>query len=169
VTSIVTATAEVGAVVVGAAAIFIALRGVRNQLWLQTFSEYTRRYAEIVRDLPTEARSPTGNWELSSTDAETSETVLRAARSYLNLCSEEFYLHSRGRIDKETWAIWRLGMEETFRLPWMRTSWRSLRDEYSYFGPFCEFVENCIEACPQKGEATATPLAPGDQTRPPSE
>jgi hypothetical protein len=35
------------------------LKGVREQLWLQMFSEYTRRYHEIVRELLVNLVTPT--------------------------------------------------------------------------------------------------------------
>jgi hypothetical protein len=133
----------VAAVLVGLATILAALRGVRDQLWLQTFAEYTRRYSEIVRELPSEARRPGGNFVFEELDEDEQGQVLNTARSYLNLCSEEYFLHSRGRIDDETWAIWRAGMIEVLRAPWIQTTWDLLRPEYR-FAEFCEFLDACI-------------------------
>jgi hypothetical protein len=141
---VIAAGAEIAAVIVAAGAIIVAVRSVRDQLWLHTFSEYTRRYADIVNDLPTAARQPNSGFEFSTADHETQETLLRALRAYLNLCSEEFYLHSRRKIDDDTWGIWREGIEETMRLPWLRTTWQTMRQEYSYFEPFCAFVDDCV-------------------------
>lgn len=39
----------VASVLVAGVAVFYSLQGLRDQLWLQMFSEYTRRYAEIVK------------------------------------------------------------------------------------------------------------------------
>src|SRR5882672_736272 len=44
--------------------ILLALRGVRDQVWILTFSEYTRRYAEVMEALPFEARRPGGDYNL---------------------------------------------------------------------------------------------------------
>jgi hypothetical protein len=137
------AVATVVGVVVAIAAILVALRGVRDQLWLQTFSEYTRRYGEIVRELPSEARRPGGRFVFEDRDAEEQGHVLNTARAYLNLCSEEYFLHSRGRIDDETWSIWRGGMIEVLRAPWIQTTWVILKPEYT-FREFCDFFEDCI-------------------------
>ena len=103
----VVALASVVGVIVAMAAAVIALRGVRDQLWLQTFAEYTRRYGEIARELPSEARDPGGRFVLTELDKAEQGRVLNIARAYLNLCSEEYFLHSRGKIDDETWRIWR--------------------------------------------------------------
>jgi hypothetical protein len=128
------------------AGIVFALKGVRDQLWLQMFSEYTRRYQEIVRDLPPESRDPDSDFSFDALDATTKGRTLNAVRGYLNLCSEEYYLYRRGRIDKETWAIWRDGIEEVFRLPWLRDTWEGVRHEYAYYEPFCTFLDECIAA-----------------------
>ena len=66
---------------------------------------------------------------------------MNAARAYLNLCSEEFYLHGRGKIDHETWGIWQDGMRETFGLPWIQQTWPTLRAEYESVPGFCDFLE----------------------------
>lgn len=137
------AVASIAAVVVAIAAIVFALRGVRDQLWLQTFSEYTRRYSEIVNELPSEARRPGGHFVFANLDGEDQGRVLNTARAYLNLCSEEYFLHTRGRIDDETWAIWREGMVEVLRAPWIQTTWEVLRPEYKFLA-FHEFLDRCI-------------------------
>lgn len=36
-------------------------------------------------------------------------------RQYFNLCSEEFYLQSRGMIDENVWQMWGNGMRLTMR------------------------------------------------------
>ncbi len=139
------AIATVTGVLVAAGALLVALKGVRDQLWLHTFSEYTRRYSDIVQGLPAESRRPGSHFSLEKLEPSERGRVLNAARGYLNLCSEEFYLHERGRIDDTTWAIWRQGMVETLRLPWMQETWSDLQAEYSYFDDFCIFIQTCIE------------------------
>jgi hypothetical protein len=69
--------------------------------------------------------------------------VLNAARAYLNLTSEEFFLHARGRIDDETWRIWKTGIAETVRLPWLQLAWQVLEIEYAYFPEYCGFIDEC--------------------------
>ncbi len=127
-------------VVVTAAGLYVTVRSVRDQLWLHTFAEYTRRYAEVVRELPSESRRPGSSFDLRALPEDERDRILNAARAYLNLCSEEFFLHYRGRIDKETWAIWQTGIEETVRLPWLQGAWAELEDEYSYVPEFRSFM-----------------------------
>ncbi len=136
--------ATVATVVLAGAGLWITLRGIRDQLWLQTFAEYTRRYSEIVRDLPSESRRPGSGFSLDALTPDERGRVLNAARAYLNLTSEEFFLHGRGRIDDETWRIWKTGIAETVRLPWLRLAWQELETEYSYFEDYCRFISECL-------------------------
>jgi len=140
----VVAIGQVAAVLVAAFAIIVTLRGVRNQLWIIVFTEYTKRYSETVKDLPSEARRPNGKFDLSQLDGSDRDRVYNAMRSYLNLCSEEFYLHKKKRIDTETWEIWKLGIKDIMRLPWFRNTWDEIRGEYVYFDDFCRFMDECL-------------------------
>ena len=160
--TLVVALASVAGVIVAIATVVVALRGVRHQLWLQTFSEYTRRYGEIVRELPSEARRPGGRFVFDELDSEEQGRVLNIARAYLNLCSEEYFLHDRGRIDDETWTIWRAGIVEVLRAPWIQTTWTMLKPEYRFL-EFCSFLDECIiEARAVENASAATTEPPGD-------
>jgi hypothetical protein len=145
-TNQVIAIAEVAAVLIAGGGIYMTLRGLRDQLWLTTFSEYTRRYSEITRKLPAESRRPGSDFQVEALPKDQQGELQNAVREYLNLCSEEFYLHNRKKVDEETWTIWKLGMEETVRLPWIRETWASVRDEYTYYPDFCKFLDAVIPA-----------------------
>jgi hypothetical protein len=150
------AIAEVAAVLIAGGGIYMTLRGLRDQLWLTTFAEYTRRYSEITRMLPADSREPGASFEIEALPRDERGRVVNAVRDYLNLCSEEFYLHSRKRIDDETWRIWELGIAETVRLPWIQETWASVKREYSYYPSFCEFVDHLVpdDSARRVGERT---------------
>lgn len=86
------AGAELGALIVAGVAIYVTLRGLRNQLWLQMLSEYTRRYSAIVADLPSSARQPGASFDASDLPSDQHDQLLNSVRAYLNLCAEEFFL-----------------------------------------------------------------------------
>jgi hypothetical protein len=160
--TLVVAIASVAGVIVAIAAVVVALRGVRDQLWLQTFAEYTRRYGEIVRELPSEARRPGARFVFDELAPKEQDRLLNIARAYLNLCSEEYFLHDRGRIDDETWEIWREGIVDVLRAPWIQTSWAMLEPEYR-FREFCSFLNECIdEAQTDETASAATDSGAGD-------
>ncbi len=128
-------------VVVSAGAIVITLRSVRDQLRLHAFMEYTRRYSEITKRVPSQWRDPSTRRSLEALEDDERGSILNSAREYLNLCSEEFFLHDQGRIDDETWTIWTQGIVQTVGLPWIRESWDVLRPEYDYVPRFSAFID----------------------------
>jgi hypothetical protein len=152
------------AVLATAALVVVTLRGIRDQLWMTTFAEYTRRYSEIMDVLPFEARRPGGSFTLNGLQAQERERVLGAMRKYLNLCSEEFYLHAKGRIDRDTWAIWKTGIRDTIRLPCFQGAWTLLRPEYDYFPAFCGFIDSLTKDGPLSGPAETERLSKEDNT-----
>lgn len=121
-----------------------SLKSVSRQLWLQTFSEYTRRYSEIMNELPSEARRPGGEFSLAELSPGDRGRTLNTMRRYLNLCSEELYLYKRGRVDGETWDVWKAGIRDTIRLPWFQTAWDFLRIEYEYYQDFVSFMDDLL-------------------------
>ncbi len=135
------AIATFGLVLATAALVGVTLKGIREQLWLMTFAEYTRRYTEIMDDVPFDARRPGAKFDISSLSASAREAFLEAARSYLNLCSEELYLHKRGRLDRKTWQIWEVGIRDTLRCPGFQAAWAVLREEYNFYGDFQTFMD----------------------------
>jgi len=144
--------ALVGATAAGA---YVGLRGIREQLWLQTFSEYTRRYSEIMDGLAFEARRPGGIFDFNQLPSAEREQTLGVMRRYLNLCSEELYLHSRGMLDKGTWEIWRMGIVDTVSMPCFPDTWKVLRQEYRCYDDFCTFVDGLARDAVPAGPATA--------------
>ena len=131
-------------VLIAAITVIVTLRGIRDQLWLSTFSEYTARYSKVMEDVPFEARDPHGTFDLESLPIQERERVLGAVRKYANLCSEELYLHQVGRIDKKTWGIWKTGIRDTMRTPCFRRGWELIRAEYEFYPGFREMMDEFI-------------------------
>jgi hypothetical protein len=142
---VVVALAEVMAVIVAAIAILVALHGIKQQLWLTIFSEYTSRYSEIMEDLPFEVRDPNAYFDLGSVPVIERDRILAAARKYINLCSEELYLHTKGKIDDETWSIWHTGIRDTMRTPCFTKAWELLRPEYEFYPALMEMMDRLVE------------------------
>ena len=155
------AVATIAAVVVSAIAIVTALKGVRDQLRVTVFLTYTDRYAKAMHDLPFEARRPGSDYRIATLSPEERALVLGAYREYFNICSEEIWLHQRGRIDHATWAVWEKGMQQVARFPCFRDAWESLRFEYEYFDTFRDFVEDeLLPRASDSGDASDDRRAP---------
>lgn len=157
---------EVAAVAIAAAAILSSVQGLKNHLWLLTFAEYTRRYSDIMEAMPFEARRPGGNFVLENLPTNEQQAVLGAIRNYLNLCSEELYLHRRNKVDDETWRIWNSGMREVVQLPSFRDAWAVMRIEYLYFPEFCSFMDGLAtgQSPARSSDGDAATRAPADQS-----
>jgi len=146
------AVASVAAVVISALAIVAALKGVRDQLRVTVFLNYTERYSKVMNGVPFEARRPGSEYQLDSRPTEEQARVLSAFREYFNLCSEEMWLHEHRRIDRATWRIWERGMQQVARFPSFRDAWEFLACEYACYDRFQEFVtEELLQYAPDSG------------------
>ncbi|MCC6401560.1 MAG: hypothetical protein IT227_12425 [Flavobacteriales bacterium] len=61
----------------------------------------------------------------------------RVILDYLNLCAEEYFWYTRGRIDTAIWLAWRNGMENWLQVPAVRdVARREAAQRDSYYGLF---------------------------------
>jgi hypothetical protein len=76
-------------------------RNLTKQLRLNFFVDYTKRYQEIIINLPENINSRDFKYKnLSDKDR---DKTLRLMRAYFDLCSEEFYLYENKHIDSYIW------------------------------------------------------------------
>lgn len=136
--------ASLAAVVVSALAIVVGLKGVRDQMRVTVFLEYTERYAKIMRNMPYEAREPGSGYRLASRSTEERYRVLAVFREYLNLCSEEEWLHDQKRIDNHTRKIWECGIRDVARFPPFDEAWSILEPEYYAYEDFRGFINRTV-------------------------
>lgn len=132
-------------VLVAALAICVGLRGVKKQMFVAVFNQYTQRYANIMDGLPAGTRDPKSKITLEDLDEKKRQEVLRVGRRYFNLCSEEMWLAQKGHLDQTTWGIWETGIRQTMRLQSMSDAWEELESEYEYFGEFHEFMNEIAD------------------------
>ncbi|MGA1820531.1 MAG: hypothetical protein ACMUHU_05935 [Thermoplasmatota archaeon] len=120
--------------------VFIWEQGqVRKQMMIQNFSEYTRRYQEVILNLPLEISSP--KYDIGSLKGDEREKVMKWMRVYFDICAEEYLLFKRGLIDREVWEDWLGGMKETYKRPAFKAAWKEFSknpDIYNKFKPFVE-------------------------------
>lgn len=158
--------ASIAAVVVSALAIVFGLTSVRDQLRITIFLDYTKRYSKIMQDMPYEAREPGSRYSLASQPKDERHRVLAVFREYLNLCSEEKWLHDNRRIDHPTWSIWKYGMRDVARFPCFRDAWEILSPEYEAYGDFQNFVtkllpsESSRDACIEPTDRSTSTSVP---------
>jgi hypothetical protein len=138
------AGSSIAAVVVGAIAIVVSMTHVRDQFRTLIFLVYTDRYSKTMGRLPFAARHPGSSYRLSEIPEGERAEALAAFRDYFNMCAEEMWLKSNGRIDSGTWRVWHEGMKEVARFPSFTEAWQQLADEYHYFTKFRRFMDALV-------------------------
>jgi len=109
---------SVGAAVVGLVwNAYEARRATRHQV----FTEYTRRYQEIMLPIPTAVFS--SDFDLDRLDLADREAVLRALRAYFDMCSEELHLERGKKLDQKVWKYWQEGILDLLKFPAFRQAW----------------------------------------------
>lgn len=93
------------------------------------FSEYTRRYQEIILHMPTDNNHP--EW-------------LKYVQLYFDLCSEEFHLHQMGLIDDTVWSLWVDGMRDTMKPISYKLAWQNHLGQLYSDKNFIYFMDNTI-------------------------
>ena len=123
-------------VLVAIVSVFIAIWIFKNEMKLQTkvtqmsfFAEYTKRYQEIILNTPEDLNDETN---LDNQD------VKRYLRVYFDLCSEEFFLHKKGYVNKEVWIEWEEGMKTAFTQKAIVKYWKERKTSYTEFNIFVE-------------------------------
>jgi hypothetical protein len=132
--------ADVLAPLAAVASILIAVRVYRRQMNAQLFVAYTERYEQIMASFPPEARALRRK-RRRDLPAQTEALTLAVLR-YLNLCSEEFYLHRSGHLSTKLWRIWEDELRRTVSSDLVRREWADLRGEFESYPEFVVFVES---------------------------
>ena len=97
----------------------------QKQARVSFFAEYTRRYHDIVLNMP---------------DNENDSKWFRYQRLYFDLCSEEFHLYKKGFIDDDVWKHWVEGMKDTLRIQSFRNAWTGRLGQNYYDQDFVHFM-----------------------------
>ena len=104
-------------VVITFTALAFTVHSFKQQIKQLFFTDYTKRYQEIMLHMP----------EGFFTDSVTYEKLDNQSKAYLrayfDLCSEEFYLKSTGKIDKDVWENWEQGIDFVFKKKIVLEAW----------------------------------------------
>jgi hypothetical protein len=110
-----------------------------EQTRLSFYSEYTKRFQEIILQFPENVSDESFSYE--ELDAETRGRTLRYMKVYFDLCSEEFYLYRKGHLDKDAWEEWEEGMDSLFKRPAFRTAWKKISEGPTLYKDFKKFAD----------------------------
>lgn len=134
---LISTTVLIISIVVTASLSYGAIREIRDQVRTTVYLECTKRYYDIVTQLPDGASDPKRS-VLYSPGINKGE-IMGLMRAYYDLCSEQFYLHGSGKISQGTWDHWRGGLIFTIKLPTFREAWDEIKEE-GYEKSFVDFI-----------------------------
>ncbi|MBE3143951.1 MAG: hypothetical protein IMZ61_08515 [Planctomycetes bacterium] len=120
--------------------LFYTLVSNRRQLKLHNFTEYTKRYQEIILHFPENINER--KYRLSGLSKEARNQTLRYMRAYFDLCSEEYSLHQRRYIDSDFWSLWKSGMTVAFSKAAFKQSWSIIKKDTVFDSDFVGFVKD---------------------------
>jgi hypothetical protein len=132
----ITTAATILSVLIAGYALWRQLSFLRRQMAIQHFSEYARRYAQVVERLPERIHES----ECHLIDLGPADTVMPAIRTFFATCFEEWYLHERGYFDQGMWNTWRQGMRNLLTKPAIREAWERISGDTDYGKEFAAFV-----------------------------
>jgi hypothetical protein len=110
-----------------------------QQIKLSFFAEYTKRYQNILSHFPENIKS--ADFSYAKLDGPTRAETMRYMRLYFDLCSEEYFLHRNGNLDKEVWKEWEARMTFLFLKPAYREAWNLIKSDSDFYNDFDRFVQ----------------------------
>lgn len=134
------AIATLAGVLVAGFAIRTSIQQLNQQLTLQQFADYTKRYQEIILEFPEDINEP--GFDL--TGRPDSNQTMRRMRAYFDLCFEEWYLNQRQLLDSAIWNLWQEGMKEALSKPAFQQAWTIIKRDSSFGENFERFIEEMI-------------------------
>lgn len=139
----------IGALFISSLSLVISLLGVilegkrnQKQIIVTNISEYTKRYQDIILNLPRSVLDD--DFNLNEFEEEEKFKILRYMWIYFDLCFEEYTLFELKLIDKEVWKLWKLGIKSSLKRSAFEQSWHVISQNTSYNSKFRSFMESII-------------------------
>lgn len=113
---------------VGLILVLLQLKVSNLQLTLSNYSEYTRRYSELVAVFPEDVNAH--DFVLES--RKDRDDVMRAMRRYFDLSFEEYDLFKKKFIAPDIWAVWKSGIKTAMSKPAFQQAWEILKKDTDF-------------------------------------
>jgi gamma-glutamylcyclotransferase len=130
------AAATLGGVLISLIALWKQMRKLSDQLMIQQFSYYTKRYQDIILNFPENINEK--NIILSSRSDY--NQIMRYMRAYFDMCYEQWFLNTHKLLDEKIWGDWKLGMGSAFSKTAFRQAWRVIKEDSNFGYGFEQFV-----------------------------
>ena len=121
----------------GVGVVFFQLRQLSRQIKLQRFSDYTKRYQDIVLNLPGDIYAH----EFVLKGRKDGEKIMRYMRAYFDLSYEGWFLRGQKLIGSKFWRIWRVGMKTAMSKPAFQQAWEIIKADGRFGSHFENFID----------------------------
>jgi len=129
-------------ILVATLSVLSGLRGVRKQIQVTTYLEYTKRFEDTMRPLARLLRKYKGKYKLGEIESEDARELHELIGSYISIIASEYHLQRGGHIDRETWHMWSYGLTDMFENPLVREVWFEVKEKYTAVRGFERFIAN---------------------------
>lgn len=119
------------------------LKELNKHLKLQFFAEYTKRYQDIMLNLPEDIMND--DFKIEKLNKKEYSKTMRYLRAYLDLCSEEYDLWLSGNIEKRIWLNWEEGIRSKFSKKAFHRAWEMSSYDSFYYSDFCKWMKKIIK------------------------
>ena len=126
-------------VVVALFSLIIQMRATKKQLELQNFMEYTRRYQEIMLNLP--GSIGTAKFQYAEPKSKKYDQEMRYIRAFYDLCAEEYLLNENGFVNKKIWELWKKGIFSALNIEAFNKVWNVIKNDGHYDNEFVSFID----------------------------
>ncbi len=137
--------------------LYYQLVELNKQMMLQHFSDYTKRYQEILLRFPESVND--SKFDLSTFEPKEYDALMRNMRAYFDLCFEEWFLNRRSWIDRNIWEVWHGGMTTASSRPSFKQAWKIISKDSDFGEDFEDFLSGLQNHSKQQGSAQK-PIVP---------
>ncbi len=141
---------QLWALIVTSTGVFIALVFslkqsylMRQQLKVNMFADYTKRYQQITLNLPENINDTDFDlYKHKKEKPELYDKIMRHMRSYFDLCSEEYFLNKKKLIENVVWKEWSEGIRSTFKQKAYIDAWEIA--DSNFYDEFADWMKNDV-------------------------
>lgn len=126
-----------------AVVLLAGLREIGKHVSIQTFSDYSQKYHEILARFPLEVWT-TKNLTLASLSEAQMTELLSSYGDFFRLLANERHLRRIHFVDAKTWRLWSASSHRIMTLTVTKDAWARLRPRFSYDPKFQTFVDGLL-------------------------
>jgi len=114
----------------------------KKQLNIQAFIAYTEKYDNLSEVMPDEWHH---RYDKDQDIPDVDSLKNDKYRTYLHLCSQEFYIYINGLIEEDLWLVWENEIERNIDTLLLRRVWPIYEDEFKSYNVFHKYVNKFQE------------------------